>query len=113
MAVGVSVSYNVSLMEISLHSVTFHDCPVQHREKVSFTEDQRRNMLRALLDSPGIGEAAILQTCNRSEIYLYAKKNINWAKSISEVIKQVNPGAVQICEVLQASSGYRRGEAFV
>jgi len=96
MAVGVGVSYNESLMEISLHSVTFHDCPVQEREKVSFTEDQRRNMLRALMDKPGIGEAAILQTCNRSEVYLYAKKNIDWCKPISEVIEQINPAAVQI-----------------
>jgi glutamyl-tRNA reductase len=53
-------------------------------------------MLRALMDKPGIGEAAILQTCNRSEVYLYAKKNIDWCKPISEVIEQINPAAVQI-----------------
>lgn len=113
MAVGVGVRYNESLMEIYLHSVTFHDCPVQHREKVSFTEEQRRNMLRALMDRPGVGEAAILQTCNRSEIYLYAKKNIDWSKVISEVIEQNNPEAVQIWQILQAGTRYRRGKAFV
>ena len=53
-------------------------------------------MLRALLDRPGVGEAAILQTCNRSEVYLYAKRNTDWAKAISEAIEQVNPAAVQV-----------------
>jgi glutamyl-tRNA reductase len=80
-------------MELVLHSVTYHDCPVEQREKVTFSPDQREGMLHTLLGCQGIGEAAILQTCNRTEIYLYAKKNADWNRPVSELIGQLDPEA--------------------
>jgi glutamyl-tRNA reductase len=82
-------------MELVLHSVTYHDCPVEQREKVSLEEGQQHDMLGALMGQQGIGEAAILQTCNRTEVYLYAKKGIDWRQPVSKLMEQISPGAGQ------------------
>jgi len=82
-------------MELILQSVSFHDCPVEHREKVSLSNDQQRALLSDLLEQPGISEAAILQTCNRTEIYLYGKNNTDWGGPISELMGQFSPEARQ------------------
>ena len=83
-------------MELVLHSVTYHDCPVQQREKVTLSPDHRERMLHALLGHQGIGEAAIVQTCNRTEVYLYAKKDTDWGQPVSELIGQIGPEAAQV-----------------
>jgi glutamyl-tRNA reductase len=43
--------------------------PVHIRERLSFTPEQAAAGLRALTALPGVTEAAILSTCNRTEIY--------------------------------------------
>lgn len=43
--------------------------PVALREKVAFAEDRLPEALRALRALPGVAEAALLSTCNRTEIY--------------------------------------------
>ena len=43
--------------------------PVHIRERLSFTPDQAAAALGALTALPGVAEAAILSTCNRTEIY--------------------------------------------
>jgi glutamyl-tRNA reductase len=83
-------------MELVLQSVNYHDCPIGQREKVSLANGQLQEMLRALLDKDGIVEAAILQTCNRTEIYLYAKKDIDWKPPVSELMGQLGSEAGQI-----------------
>jgi len=64
-------------MKLVLHNLTYHDCPVAVREKVTFTAEQRRAMLRQMHQSDQIGEGAVVQTCNRLEFYLYAKKSFD------------------------------------
>jgi len=73
-------------MKLVLHNLTYHDCPVEVREKVTFTGEQRREMLRALHHSEQIGEALILQTCNRLEIYLYARKDLDCGSFLGELL---------------------------
>ena len=82
-------------MELVLQNITYHQCPVEVREKVSLSDEQRRDMLRALLGTEDISEAAILQTCNRTEIYFYAKKGSGWKKPLQEIIGRFNPEAGQ------------------
>jgi len=43
--------------------------PVAVRERMSFTPEQIPTSLRAILGLPGVREAIILSTCNRTEIY--------------------------------------------
>ena len=73
-------------MKLVLHNLTYHDCPVEVREKVTFTDEQRREMLRALHHSEQVGEALILQTCNRLEIYLYVRKDLDCGSFLGELL---------------------------
>jgi glutamyl-tRNA reductase len=43
--------------------------PIEVRERMAFAEDRLGEALRALVARPGIGEAMIVSTCNRVEIY--------------------------------------------
>ena len=64
-------------MKLVLHNLTYHDCPVEVREKVTLTAEQRHEILRQMHREVQIEEAVILQTCNRLEFYLYAKKDFD------------------------------------
>ena len=64
-------------MKLVLHNLTYHDCPVAVREKVTFTAEQRHAMLRLMHHHDQISEAVIVQTCNRLEFYLYANKDLD------------------------------------
>jgi glutamyl-tRNA reductase len=80
-------------MKLVLNNVTYHNCPVQVREKVTFTAEQRHFMLRQMHAAPAISEAVILQTCNRLEFYLYARKDFDCGRFLKGLISQVHPGA--------------------
>jgi glutamyl-tRNA reductase len=80
-------------MKLVLNGITYHTCPVEVREKVAFNTDQRRFMLRQMHAEPAVSEAVILQTCNRLEFYLYAKKDFDSGAFLTELIGQVRPDA--------------------
>jgi glutamyl-tRNA reductase len=80
-------------MKLVLNNVTYHNCPVQLRERVAFTTEQRRSMLKKMHAEQHISEAVILQTCNRSEFYAYAKKDFDVSRSLAKFIGQVRPEA--------------------
>jgi len=81
-------------MKLVLNNITYHDCPVEVREKVTFTDEQQRFMLKKMHAEEAISEAAILETCNRIEFYLYAGKSFDCNGFLAELIGQVRPGAV-------------------
>ncbi len=56
----------MSLLALGLNHKT---APVDIRERVTFGPDIIVAALRSLLDMPGVEEAVILSTCNRTEIY--------------------------------------------
>ncbi|MBP7049939.1 MAG: glutamyl-tRNA reductase [Phycisphaerae bacterium] len=82
-------------MKLVLHNLTYHDCPVEVREKVTFTAEQRREMLRQMHRQDQIGEAVILQTCNRLEFYLYAKKDFDCRAFLGRVLSMYGTEAVE------------------
>jgi glutamyl-tRNA reductase len=81
-------------MKLFLNNITYHNCPVDVREKVAFGEVQRRLMLKKMQTKPAICEAAILETCNRVEFYVYAKENFNCSRFLKKLIEEVKPQAV-------------------
>ncbi len=81
-------------MKLVLNNVTYHNCPVQLREKVAFTTEKRRFMLKKMHAEQHISEVVILETCNRSEFYAYAKKDFDVRGFLAELIRQVQPEAV-------------------
>jgi glutamyl-tRNA reductase len=80
-------------MKLVLNNVTYHNCPVHLREKVAFTTEKRRLMLKKMHAEEQISEAVILQTCNRSEFYTYAKKDFDVRGFLAELIGQMQPEA--------------------
>jgi glutamyl-tRNA reductase len=83
-------------MELILQSVSYHDCPIGQREKVSLVNGQAQEIMRSLLDKEGVMEVAVLQTCNRTEIYLYAKKDLDWKPPVTEIMGQLGKDVGQI-----------------
>ncbi len=82
-------------MKLVLHSITHHKCPIEQREKVSLDEIQRRALLKKLRSADCISEAVILQTCNRTEIYLYAGKNCDTSALLAALIREAGPDAFE------------------
>ena len=82
-------------MELFLNNLTFHNCPVELRERAAFSGEQQHSMLRQMHAEERISEAVILQTCNRLEFYLYAKKSFDCGKFLTELIGQIKPDAVE------------------
>lgn len=56
-------------MSFAVIGVSHKNCPVEIREKVTFTQSKKLQGL-AYLKAQGIKEIVILSTCNRSEIYI-------------------------------------------
>ena len=52
--------------------VNHKTAPVEIRERVAFVPARLQQALRELTAEPGVHEAAILSTCNRTEIYCHA-----------------------------------------
>jgi len=53
--------------------VNHRTAPIEVRERFYLSGDQRRTALQALLEEPGVREAVILSTCNRTEVYLESR----------------------------------------
>ncbi len=81
-------------MKLTLNNITYHNCPVQVREKVSLTPEHRHFLLRQIHAEQAVSEAVILQTCNRLEFYVYAKKDFDCSRFVAQLIGQVQPDAV-------------------
>lgn len=81
-------------MKLVLNNITYHNCPVQVRERVAFTPEQHHTMLKKMHAEQAVSEAVILETCNRLEFYLYAKKSFDCSRFLTELIGQLRPDAV-------------------
>jgi len=56
-------------LHILCTGLNHHSAPVEVRERVSFPGEKARAALAEIRDLPGIQQAALLSTCNRTEIY--------------------------------------------
>ena len=57
----------MSLITLGLNHKT---TPLELRERLAFTPQNLREALNSLIKVNGVTEAAILSTCNRTELYL-------------------------------------------
>ena len=57
-------------MNLVVLGVNHNSAPVAVREQVAFVPELMEEALQALTSVPGVDEAAILSTCNRTELYL-------------------------------------------
>lgn len=56
-------------MHIVKVGISYHEAPIEVREKVTFNHETAREGMRALLSYAAISESVIVSTCNRTEIY--------------------------------------------
>ena len=59
-------------MQLAVYGINHRTAPVDIRENIAFNPDNLDPGLQALKQLPGIQEAAIISTCNRTEIYCVA-----------------------------------------
>jgi len=75
-------------MKLSLYGVTYHDCPIEARERITLSDEERLALLKVMHAHDPIREAAILQTCNRLEFYLFASRAFDEAAFLAEQLRQ-------------------------
>ena len=54
-------------------AMTHHDTPLEDLEKAAIRSEELEHALPCLLRAPDVGEALVLSTCNRVEVYSWAK----------------------------------------
>ena len=57
-------------MYIAVLGVNHKTACVDVREQVALNDDGCQNLARNLVDHPGVGEAVVVSTCNRTEVYV-------------------------------------------
>lgn len=62
-------------MTLWVVGVNHRTAPIEARERFFLSGEQRRDALEGLMERPGVREAVILSTCNRTEVYLYARQS--------------------------------------
>jgi glutamyl-tRNA reductase len=75
-------------MPIITVGLSHRTAPVDLRESISITEGALVEALSRLYTFPGIGEAAILSTCNRTEIYAVSQKPQQGWRAVESFLQQ-------------------------
>lgn len=73
-------------MEIAVIGVNHQSAPIHIREKFSFTDTNKIEVLNRIVDS-GSSEAVILSTCNRSETYISSMNLCEGIEHVKQIIK--------------------------
>jgi glutamyl-tRNA reductase len=59
-------------MPLHVLGINHHSAPLEVREKLAFPPETQSEALTALLARPGVAEAVLVSTCNRTEVYCRA-----------------------------------------
>lgn len=97
------------MTEIVLVGVNHKTAPVELREKLSFSENQRKQSLDFLRGHPHVSEAVVLSTCNRTEVYVSGNDPGCCRQAVLSLFAQVK--GVNVDEVLSALYVCRNEEA--
>jgi len=60
-------------MPLHVLGINHHSAPLEIREKLAFPPETQADVLTALAQRPGVAEAVLVSTCNRTEIYCRAE----------------------------------------
>ncbi len=82
-------------MKLVCYSVSFHEAPLEAREKLAFSDDQQRVLLGKLRDRAEVFESMVLCTCNRTEVYLSCGRSALCGGLVEEILGQVAPSALE------------------
>src|SRR5258705_11999611 len=56
-------------MQLVVVGLSHHSAPLEIREKLAFSPDRQPEALTDLAAQPGVSEAVLVSTCNRTEVY--------------------------------------------
>ena len=77
------------MLSIYLTGINYKKAPLDIRERFSFDDNECRNLLAHIYKQPGVEEAVILSTCNRTEFYIVANNTSSVANgSMSHILAQ-------------------------
>ncbi|HWH42559.1 MAG TPA: glutamyl-tRNA reductase [Usitatibacter sp.] len=89
---------------MSLHAfgINHHSAPLEVREKLAFPPERQADALAELAAQPGVAEAVLVSTCNRTEVYCRAQD----AGAVrSWLIRQGERAGVAIADALYCHTG--------
>jgi len=84
----------MTLVAVGLNHTT---APVSVRERFAFPSERLSELLKSLLSLPGVKEAAILSTCNRTEVYCHTQNQeqkilVDWLANTQHLaIEEIEP----------------------
>jgi glutamyl-tRNA reductase len=81
-------------MNLFCQSVDFKDCPSGAGEKLILDAQQQRLFLRSCHACRQISDSLVLNTCNRLEFYLYAKKTFDASAFINDFLNDEKADAL-------------------
>lgn len=87
--------------------LSYHNAPIQIREKVALSESESRDLSLKLQDVLGIDEILVISTCNRTEIYYFSSENSN--EDIIKVLASIK--AISSSELSKYFISYSQDEA--
>ena len=64
------------LVHVTCLGISFRSAPLEVRERVAFSGERLPQALASLRSLPDVEQAAVLATCNRTEIYLLSSTPI-------------------------------------
>lgn len=98
------------MSELFVVGISWRTAPVAVREKLAFRDDEVDGTLRAMkAELPGVGEALLISTCNRVEVYGVAKPGQDATAQVRKFIAE-NRGQ-KPTEVADKIYDYRGSEA--
>ncbi len=104
-------------MRLLAFGINHKTAPVDIRERVAFAPDRLPEALRSLTSRPGVSEAAILSTCNRTELYCLvdnpeSEQVLDWFTAYHSLNSQqvspytyVHPDSAAVRHLLRVASG--------
>lgn len=82
-------------MEVVLVGLNYRTAPIEVRERFAFADDELAGALADLSGRPGIGEAVIVSTCNRTEVYVAAGDAVAAQAQVRAALCDISSLAVQ------------------
>jgi len=104
-------------MSILAFGINHKTAPIDIRERVAFSPDEITRALKDLVSQPTVSEAAIISTCNRTELYCGLENNdlnmvVNWLRNYHKLGERdilpyiyAHPDHDAVRHVLRVASG--------
>jgi glutamyl-tRNA reductase len=98
-------------MQLFAFGVNHHTAPLSIRERVAFAAERMDDALHDLVASPAVREAAILSTCNRTEVYCHTtdpEAPVAWLSGYHELRRaEVEPYLYRLPQAEAARHAFR------